>query len=533
MQEFKFSRVREGVSEQLEFFDAIRQETSIFQHERINFYPTSAIVDGGPITFRIDGSSFIGYLDPTKTNLCVQVKIIRPDGLVLTSNPRAHRTSRLKRRSVGSTPGALSRGKRSNPGENLDTTSGGKDATLPVEQEKEDASVQQQASRDDDDDSGSEVASNSATTSSTNTEIDNSQLPPASFVVLTNNVMGSLFSEVSLNLNGISPNPTVSTLYSYKRYIELLLNKDKDWVSSEGQNQGYTADSIGENRMRSTDVSSFTNLGLEERIRWTDDDRTATFMGPLGLDEIGKTGKCLTNGVDIQITLFQHRDSFRLLAPDNNTRYRVRIVKAWINACVVRARPEVLVKQDEMLTSGKLAYYYYPKTSLRYSIIPQGVSRHEVNSILDNRVPSQVVVVFVRQDAFNGVYNKNPFYFEHLNVSEIGVYLGATPLMGRPLTADFEDNEYTEVYNSFLEFFHARNCSISKTEFAAGNTMYAFDVQHQTNLDDGVFPIMRRGACRMEVTFRKPLDETYVAILYMRSAGCYNINSARTVTVEY
>ena len=60
------------------------------------------------------------------------------------------------------------------------------------------------------------------------------------------NCLDSIFRSVDLQLQGTDLNAGISVNWGYKNYVDLLLNKTRDYVSSQGVMRGLILDSPGQ-----------------------------------------------------------------------------------------------------------------------------------------------------------------------------------------------------------------------------------------------------------------------------------------------
>ena len=76
---FKFNPVQEGFIDKLGIFDPPKQETSVVKHDRIRFYPKTAVKEGSPIVFLISGNHG-GYIDGSSCTMTVKMSVKAPGG---------------------------------------------------------------------------------------------------------------------------------------------------------------------------------------------------------------------------------------------------------------------------------------------------------------------------------------------------------------------------------------------------------------------------------------------------------------------
>ena len=353
-------------------------------------------------------------------------------------------------------------------------------------------------------------------------------------VALANLPLYSIFSQVQLIMNGTEVNPGVGSLFPYKNYMETLMEMTTEEKESKGLLRGYIEDNVGVVHVADPDPSSGpSNAGLTSRWRWTKDGQSVTFTGPLGLDEFDQIDRYLLNGVNLQLTFYHSRDNFRLMARDESNAYELKLEDMYISATMVRVRPEVLLEHSRLLSEKQDGLYAYPRTIMRQHIIPANVSNHTVCDVLEDRVPCQLVVGMVSGESFNGSFTANPFYFQHFNVETIGFSVSGTTTLDRPMQMDFSSTNVTEPYAAFLSGVPHGHSSITPEKYAKGNSLFCFSMEPHLCMVDGVYPVLKKGATRLELKFKSALDHPVVVVLMMKTPGYYKVSESRLVSVDY
>ena len=352
-------------------------------------------------------------------------------------------------------------------------------------------------------------------------------------VALTNLPLHSIFSQVSVSLNGIEPNPEVGALYPYKMYLELLTKETSEMKATIGQERGYYPDGTGTVGTTDPKAEVNANAGLISRYNLTKTGATITLHGPIGIDFLELCNRYLINGVPITMTFFQSPDAFRLLADADAKKYRVAIQNMYIEAKMVKGRGEMLISHSKLLAENKTAMYAYPRSSLRSYMIPAGSTQFDVAQVLSDRVPALLIAGLIESEAVSGKYSKNPFQFQHFNLSEIGLYSNSMSIPGRPFTPDFAKSSFASEYSALQAMSNGQGNGLSKADFKDGNAVFCFHVQNHVNLNQGVYPIIRKANTRLELKFETALANAVVLLIYSITPGFYRITEARNVIVEY
>ena len=82
--------------------------------------------------------------------------------------------------------------------------------------------------------------------------------------------------------------------------------------------------------------------------------------------------------------------------------------------------------------------------------IPQNVTSYNLDNIFMSAAPKRLIVGFVNNDAYNGKYESNPFYFETMNVNKLQLQVGSKSIPSTPLTPDYDNNLHIHCYQSLF-----------------------------------------------------------------------------------
>ena len=314
----------------------------------------------------------------------------------------------------------------------------------------------------------------------------------------------------------------------------MILTVDKEAKTSLGEQRGYFQDSTeGVGTALPTTDATKPNAGLIARHALTNSGKSIVVKGPIGLEYIEKLNKFLINGLNMYLTFYQAMDAFRLIASTDGTKYRLCILNMYLTVTYIKIRPEVLVRHSELLAQGKNAIYGYPRVYMRNHVIPAAVNSFSISQVLADRIPTLLVLGLVDSDAYTGSYTKSPYNFEHFNLNYVSLQVGSHSVPDRPMEPDFANNNFAEEYEAFLAVTRGQGSSFSKRDFVNGNCLFCFNVQSHLEIQDGVFPIIRKANTRLELRFKSNLAKSVVAVLYMITPGLYSVSESRMVSVEY
>jgi hypothetical protein len=176
---------------------------------------------------------------------------------------------------------------------------------------------------------------------------DGSDSDPDTEVGPVNLWMHSLFSEVSVSLNGKLVSPPTS-MYPYRAYIETLLSYGP--VAKESQLTGvmWYKNTPGQQVKRQTDSKRCTSSKVMTALC-----KSVEMMGKLHLDLFCQD-KYLLNHVDLKIKLRRSRDAFALVADAAN--YKIKIKEMALYLRKVQLSPAVIMGHVKALEKTSCKY---------------------------------------------------------------------------------------------------------------------------------------------------------------------------------
>jgi hypothetical protein len=164
------------------------------------------------------------------------------------------------------------------------------------------------------------------------------------------------------------------------------------------------------------------NEGLTSRAQFTKESKRVDLMGRLHCDLFFQE-KLLLNGVSMRIKLTRSKDSFAVMAAaDRDNEFKIKIVDAVLRVRKVCVSPVVALAHVKALEHGNVKYAMNRVECKSFTVPAQHLSITQ-EQIFSGQLPSRIVIGYVDNDAFNGNYKKNPFNFQHYNITEISLYV--------------------------------------------------------------------------------------------------------------
>ena len=344
-------------------------------------------------------------------------------------------------------------------------------------------------------------------------------------------ILHSMWSSVDVKLNHTLVSSS-GTNYMYKALLENLLNYGENAKKIQLSAIGFSGES-GNFEQTSPTTPPF-NHGLKARSLWFKNVNYVEFVGPLMAD-ICNQDRLILNGVDIDIKLWPTRDEFRIISHPEGIPCKLKIEDIYMYVCKVAVTPEVMMGHNAGLeiTEGK---YPFQRTDIRTYNFPQHSYGDTIQDIWQGEVPSRLIIGMVKSESYTGNFSKNPFMFEHFDVSNVGFYVNGEPTPREPFELDVEDSGYLQgllsLYRISGKLGENTDIGITRDSYREGYTLLGFDVDPTTSSDFRYIGLPKEGHTRLTVKFKTWLREPVTLIIYATFPETMLIDQSRCVSLE-
>ena len=339
-----------------------------------------------------------------------------------------------------------------------------------------------------------------------------------------------LFSNLDISLQGKTVVSTTNH-YAYKAYIQTLLQYGYDAKSSQLTTQLWSKDTEG--AMNDVDAVNGSNYSMKRRAQLFQGDKCVDLQGPLYHD-LFKMNRYLLNQVSVNVKLYKSRPEFCLVSNAASPSYKVVFEDIRLRVAKVRVNPAVIYAQSQALSVTN-AKYPFTQTIVKQMTIPSGSTNFTYDNIFQGMRPNFVCVGFVLAEAASGAYKQNPWYFQHFNVSNIGLYVDGIPVNGNPLKLNYDSSSGTDtihvltnMFTSTGKWLNDSGINLDRGDIAEGYALYTFNLE-PTFQDSQYLTLLKQGNVRFEATFKQALAKTITCIIYAEYPGYFEINSARDI----
>lgn len=364
-------------------------------------------------------------------------------------------------------------------------------------------------------------------------------------------ILQTMWENVIVKLNGQIVSSSNNT-YAYKSYIEYLL-------STNESSKKYQASLMG----GSMDTRFFDqthpgkppiNKGLQTRFGWwkqidrggtrtaegsVKHFRTVEFIGKLFAD-ICNQERYILNEVALEISLIPNSDAFRMMVfGDKSARLHIEDVK--LNICHVALEPPLKMQIDKILdprTGGNTLPALYPmgRVTVTPVQIPKNSFQMMKTDLWQGEVPSRVVVGLVESEAYEGSFKKNPFFFNHFNLSSITFKLGNEDVPTEPITVQLTESDYlmglASLYRVSNRYLTDTDLGIGRDNYREGLTLFGFTIDPTAQEDLGQRGVPRRDLTTIALKFSRATPKDITVVIYATFHDEVSIDYARVVRVK-
>ena len=267
---------------------------------------------------------------------------------------------------------------------------------------------------------------------------------PENQVIPVNNIVQSIWKNVLVKLNNYIVS-TGDSCYPYRADIETKFMSTKEGKKNLKLGGWYEEKEPWENYLKKDrevpiDWSEdFPKLfehqdgidpALQHRYGFTHNETSKgvwEVSGPVH-SEIFELKKVLPPNTEMIVEFTkQNMNSFYVLSTqkDNEYTYLIEILDMQLEVHFLTVDPSII---QEMMYETKRKAYVYPlrQVNLRWFNQPRSIS--DINSInilsQKNKLPRRMFIGFVDSQAFSGHQQKDPFWYQHLNMKESALTVG-------------------------------------------------------------------------------------------------------------
>ena len=279
------------------------------------------------------------------------------------------------------------------------------------------------------------------------TNDDGGFVTPESKATLVNHFAACLFSQVEVYLNGVRVADLSSAVtYPWRMFIQSFLSYNFDVKDSYLSTEGFYNENISE--VTSKEIpAKFETYSLQKRKKLMSNE----FFNTRIAVDLFDTDQFLPPNVDIKIKLVRSAETFGLLQ-DPTAAKPFKIVLKDVKLHMRKVLPTLMLREsfkNKLLKEP--CYLPFSATRLRHYVIPQGVSSFNIANIANGTLPKQVFFVMVHNQAMSHAPNKNPFNFQHFNLSSFILKKNGQCVFPKPFQPNIEVGDAVDLYRHLYD----------------------------------------------------------------------------------
>ena len=184
-----------------------------------------------------------------------------------------------------------------------------------------------------------------------------------------------------------------------------------------------------------------------------------------------------------------------------------------------------------MILTKSPALYPYIRSRIQTYSIPAGSFLFREDNNFQGEKPQKIIVGLVSSSSYAGSYEKNPYNFQHKNISQIGLYIDDLPVPLQPLNLNFDTGDYLEAYNLLFTSYGIdgkdKGQDITISDFGKGYCLFAYNLIGGVGND--ALSLLEKSNTKLEIRFNKGTDENLTAIVYGQLSDVFTIDQQRNV----
>ena len=248
-------------------------------------------------------------------------------------------------------------------------------------------------------------------------------------------------------------------------------------------------------------------------------------IGPLNLD-ISSASKWLLDRCDVRIVLEPARAKVCINAINDDIPFKYAVKMARLHVNKIKPTPGGFLNTTKALLSNNMEYII-KRHIIKTEILPAGQSSLVFVRPFQSRIPAKLYIFMTKQDADNGSYSLDPFFYHHNNLINYKVLIDGIPLIDSDCSAD---EGMIKVYHDSLKAHDAETHFIPQNIYKSGGFIICISTNH-SDIDELSFE--QKGNMSIHLKFSVPLPTTQIVYLLGLVHSTFEISSDREVLSNF
>lgn len=341
-----------------------------------------------------------------------------------------------------------------------------------------------------------------------------------------NNLLHSIFSQLHVSLNGINITRNADN-YAYRAYIETLLNYGPEAAKSHLSSSLFYLDS-------DSFLADDKNTGFVSREKAL--KNTVELYGRIHAD-LFNSSLLLGMGSEMKIRLVRSSDSFVLLSSFAKSSITFEIKDATLYVKNLTPAPSILLSHARTLAMGANFKYHISRADIKTVVIPSNEYSANLSNIILGSLPNLIIISFVKNNAYSGTPNSNPFFFEHFNYDNLSLNVSGVQVPSEAYTPKWAEGRFQRAYQSLFNELHIKHSNnshmVTPEFFKNGGHLLAFDLTPDSSGVESHGSLPRTGNISLNIRFEKALSDSITVIIYSLYDNVIEIDAAGNVLLDY
>lgn len=335
----------------------------------------------------------------------------------------------------------------------------------------------------------------------------------------------------------------------YRSYMDIFLrtrDEDRDIAAYKWM---YTR---GSGKARKDQPNPFISgdKGGQKRCKRVRSGNIVQLAGKLHTDFLKDPELLLLNGVNMSLKLSPADNKFRfkVTPPSLEDEFDYDIVDIKLKVTYVTLRNHTLEGIGRVLLKTPV-YYEYVKTDLKIFPLHAGRRDYKNGNIFGDLVPLDIVFVMVDDDAFNGNYKKDPFFFSRNHLLNAAFYVNNVSIPAKPLdfsrmgesfdpideddyTSKREDEWAMRALESLWSVSGGVHYGMNYHNYIDGSFMVGLNTDPTVPADVEYWGIPKRGTTELQLNFSAPLPAEAQLLILGRFPALLTIDHQRNIRMH-
>ena len=352
-------------------------------------------------------------------------------------------------------------------------------------------------------------------------------------VSVINYIAATMFNTIDVWLGNVliterTPNQ------AFRAMVEIITGYGRDAAESWLQNALFFKDTAGQmdnSNPSPTQGTDAVNEGLKRRFEYTKGSKRVVVRSRIHSDLFSQP-KPLINMVPLRLKFQLNKNDYCLMSEKDDVPYNIVI-----EDMALRIRKVQLADDVYNSMVNKRVVYSIPRVVVKEFLVDKGGKSFNIPNFVSGVFPQKIVIGFLTNDAANGNLKKNPFNFQHFNLTEFSLIINGRVHDGVPLEFDYENDQfesgYWELFTATGKKYRDDGMLIERNDYKSGYALYAFHISPSACNTGEYKDPERRGNIDIACKFAKAIKEPLLAFAYLQFESSISINSTQQVFPDY